>query len=55
MFEVQCEVSVIIWGTMSSAGVGGGRSSVFYQVQSEHSHLPGDFRVLRALNCCQTL
>ncbi len=34
----------MIWGAMTSAGVG---SFVFYQVQSQCSHLPGDFGALQ--------
>lgn len=34
--------SVMLWGAMSSAAVGGGWSTVFHQVQSQHCCLPGD-------------
>ncbi len=37
--------SVMIWATMSSAGVG---PLCFSEVQSQRSHLPGNFRALHA-------
>ncbi len=50
--EVQCEVSEVemIWGDVCWCW-----STVFYQVQSQCSRLPGDFRALYASICWQAL
>ncbi len=45
--------SVMIWAAMSSAGVG--PHTVFSEVQSQRSHLPGNFRALYASFCWQAL
>ncbi len=42
--SVKFPQSVMIWAAMSSAGVG----SLFSEVHSQRSHLPGDFRALHA-------
>lgn len=55
VLEVQSEVSTVCDDVIASAGVGGSYSTVFYQVQSECSHLPGDFKALHASICLQSL
>ena len=43
--SVKFPQSVMVWGAMSSAGVG---PTVFSEVQGQHSRLPGSFRALHA-------
>ncbi len=50
--SVKFPQSVMVWGAMSSAGVG---STVFSEVQGQHSRIPGSFRALHASCCWPTL
>ncbi len=50
--SVKFPQSVMIWAAMSSAGVG---HSVFSEVHSQSSHLPGHFWALHASFCWQAL
>ncbi len=50
--SVKFPQSVMIWASMSSAGVG---TTVFSEVHSQRSHLPGNFRALHASFCWQAL
>ncbi len=45
--SVKFPQSVMVWGAMSSAGVG----PLFSEVQGQHSRIPGSFRALHA-SCC---
>ncbi len=45
--SVKFPQSVMVWGAMSSAGVG----PLFSEVQGQHSCIPGSFRALHA-SCC---
>lgn len=49
--SVKFPQSVGIWGAMSFAGDGGGCSTVFHQVQGQHSRQLRDFRALYASIC----
>ncbi len=54
LLEVQCEVYTVS-DDLGCCDVGWCWSIVFYQVQSQCSHLPGDFRALYASICWQAL
>ncbi len=50
--SVKFPQSVMVWGAMSSAGVG---PLCFSEVQGQHSRIPGSFRALHASCCWPTL
>ncbi len=50
--SVKFPQSVMVWGAMSSAGVG---HSVFSEVHSQRSHLPGHFRALQLTSFMEML
>ncbi len=54
LLEVQCEVSEVS-GDLGCRDICWCWSIVFYQVQSQYSHLPWDFRALYASICWQAL
>ncbi len=54
LLEVQCEVSTVS-NDLGCSDICWCWSTVFYQVQSQHSHLPGDFGALYASICWQAL
>ncbi len=54
LLEVQCEVSTVS-DDLGCHVICWCRSTVFSEVHSQHSHLPGNFRALHASFCCQAL